>query len=114
VRACTAGSVKGRSSREDYACSENAGTTVPCARLPGSIWAFGFVRLFMDISSEMVHALLPVFLVTVLGASTVTVGIIEGVGESLGFSGRGYPGYGWFLEWCVTLTVLPIGGSVGI
>jgi MFS family permease len=52
------------------------------ARLPRSIWALGFVSLFMDISSEMIHALLPVFLVTVLGASTLTVGIIEGVGEA--------------------------------
>jgi MFS family permease len=52
------------------------------ARLPRSIWALGFVSLFADISSEMVHALLPVFLVTALGASTVTVGIIEGVGEA--------------------------------
>lgn len=51
-------------------------------RLPASIWALGFVSLFMDISSEMIHALLPVFLVTVLGASTVTVGIIEGLGEA--------------------------------
>jgi MFS family permease len=51
-------------------------------RLPRSIWALGFVSLFMDISSEMIHSLLPVFLVTVLGASTVTVGLIEGVGEA--------------------------------
>jgi MFS family permease len=46
------------------------------------VWALGFVSLFMDISSEMIHALLPVFLVTVLGASTVAVGVIEGVGEA--------------------------------
>jgi len=52
------------------------------ARLPRSIWALGIVSMFMDISSEMIHALLPVFLVTVLGASTVTVGMIEGVGEA--------------------------------
>jgi MFS family permease len=51
-------------------------------RLPGSIWALGIVSLFMDISSEMIHALLPVFLVTVLGASAVTVGLIEGIGEA--------------------------------
>lgn len=51
-------------------------------KLPRGIWALGFVSLFMDISSEMVHGLLPVFLVTVLGASTVTIGIIEGVGEA--------------------------------
>src|SRR5581483_4197343 len=52
------------------------------ARLPRSIWALGFVSLFMDISSEMIHGLLPVFLTTVLGAGTETVGLIEGVGEA--------------------------------
>lgn len=50
-------------------------------RLPGAIWALGFVSLLMDISSEMIHALLPVFLVVTLGAGTETVGLIEGVGE---------------------------------
>jgi hypothetical protein len=40
-----------------------------------SIWALGFVSLFMDISSEMIHALLPIYLVTVLGTSNLTVGI---------------------------------------
>ena len=50
--------------------------------MPSGIWALGLVSLFMDVSSEMIHALLPVFLVTVLGASTVTVGLIEGVGEA--------------------------------
>ena len=52
------------------------------AKLPGSIWALGFVSLFMDISSEMIHSLLPVFLVVVLGASAATVGFIEGVAEA--------------------------------
>lgn len=51
-------------------------------RLPRSIWALGFVSLFMDTSSEMIHALLPVFLVSVLGASTTMVGLIEGIGEA--------------------------------
>jgi MFS family permease len=51
-------------------------------RLPGSIWALGFVSMFMDISSEMIHGLLPVFLVSALGASTEMVGLIEGIGES--------------------------------
>jgi MFS family permease len=46
------------------------------------IWALGFGSLFMDISSELIHSLLPVFMVTVLGASMVTVGIIEGVAEA--------------------------------
>ena len=52
------------------------------ARLPGGIWALGFVSLFMDISYEMVHGLLPVFLTSVLGASTEMIGLIEGVGEA--------------------------------
>jgi len=50
--------------------------------MPRGVWALGFVSLFMDISSEMIHGLLPVFLVTVLGASTEMVGLIEGVGEA--------------------------------
>jgi MFS family permease len=50
--------------------------------VPAGVWALGFVSLFMDISSEMVHGLLPVFLTSVLGASTEMVGLIEGVGEA--------------------------------
>jgi MFS family permease len=52
------------------------------ARLPAGIWALGFVSLLMDISSELVHSLLPVFMVTVLGASMLTVGLIEGAAEA--------------------------------
>ncbi len=51
-------------------------------RIPASIWALGLVSLLMDISSEMIHSLLPVFLVTVLGASAFTVGLIEGAAEA--------------------------------
>jgi MFS family permease len=50
--------------------------------IPGSIWALGLVSLFMDLSSEMIHALLPLYLVGVLGASTLTVGFIEGIAEA--------------------------------
>lgn len=50
--------------------------------LPRGVIALGLVSLFMDISSEMVHSLLPLFLVSVLGASTVSLGIIEGVAEA--------------------------------
>jgi MFS family permease len=50
--------------------------------IPGSVLALGLVSLFMDISSEMVHSLLPIYLVTVLGASTITVGVIEGIAEA--------------------------------
>jgi MFS family permease len=59
-------------------------TTPKAARsgLPGGIWVLGFVSMLMDVSSEMIHALLPVYLVTVLGASTLTVGFIEGIAEA--------------------------------
>lgn len=50
--------------------------------IPKSIWVLGFVSLLMDISSEMIHSLLPLFLVTGLGASALTVGAIEGLGQS--------------------------------
>ena len=50
--------------------------------IPRTVWALGFVSLFMDFSSEMVHALLPIFLVSTLGASATLVGIIEGLAES--------------------------------
>jgi MFS family permease len=50
--------------------------------IPRGVWALGFVSMFMDISSEMIHALLPIYLVTVLGTSTLTVGIIEGLAEA--------------------------------
>ena len=50
--------------------------------IPPGIWALGFVALLMDISSEMIHALLPIYLVTVMGASAFTVGIIEGIAEA--------------------------------
>ncbi|MGF6862435.1 MFS family permease [Rhodobacteraceae bacterium MBR-64] len=51
-------------------------------RLPAGIWALGFVSLLMDISSEMIHALLPVYLVVGLGATALTIGIIEGIAEA--------------------------------
>ena len=50
--------------------------------LPRGVWALGFVSLLMDTSSEMIHALLPVFLVSVLGASVTFVGIVEGLAEA--------------------------------
>src|SRR6516165_6192737 len=50
--------------------------------VPRSIVALGFVSLFMDISSEIIHSLLPVFLVAVLGASALSVGFIEGIAEA--------------------------------
>ena len=52
------------------------------SRLPASIWALGFVSLLMDVSSEMIHSLLPVFLSTGLGASMLAIGLIEGAAEA--------------------------------
>lgn len=57
-------------------------TTSTLGRIPRGIWALGFVSMLMDISSEMIHALLPVYLVTVMGTSMLTVGFIEGIAEA--------------------------------
>jgi len=51
-------------------------------QIPRGVWVLGFVSMLMDISSEMIHSLLPLFMVTVLGASAFTVGVIEGLAES--------------------------------
>jgi MFS family permease len=53
------------------------------SRLPGGVWALGFTSLLMDTSSELVHSLLPVFLATVLGASMITIGVLEGAAEAM-------------------------------
>jgi len=50
-------------------------------RLPIGVWGLGFVSMFMDISSELVHSLLPIFMATILGTSMITIGIIEGFAE---------------------------------
>src|SRR5947209_17982256 len=52
------------------------------ARIPRGVWILGFVSLLMDISSEMIHSLLPLYLTVGLGASALAVGVIEGVAES--------------------------------
>jgi MFS family permease len=50
--------------------------------LPRTIWVLGWVSLLMDVSSELVHSLLPIFMTTVLGASMLTVGVVEGIAEA--------------------------------
>lgn len=63
----------------------NQVTARPASRrqgIPGGVWALGMVSLLMDISSEMIHSLLPMFLVGTLGASAFAVGLIEGIAES--------------------------------
>jgi MFS family permease len=95
--------------------------------IPRGVWALGFVSLFMDTSSELVHSLLPVFLVSVLGASMTSVGLIEGVAEATAqvtriFSGTlsDYLGrrkaltvLGYALA-AVTKPLFPLAGSVGM
>jgi MFS family permease len=94
--------------------------------IPGGIWALGFVSLFMDTSSELIHSLLPVFLVSVLGASALSVGVIEGIAEATAaitkvFSGTlsdylgkrkvlAVIGYGLA---AVTKPMFPLAGTVG-
>ena len=52
------------------------------SQIPPGIWVLGLVSLLMDVSSEMIHSLLPLFMVTTLGASALVVGVIEGLAES--------------------------------
>ena len=51
-------------------------------QIPAGIWVLGLVSMLMDISSEMVHSLLPMFMVTTLGTSVLVVGLIEGLAEA--------------------------------
>lgn len=51
-------------------------------KVPRTVWVLGLVSLFMDISSEMIHALLPLFMAGTLGAGALWIGLVEGVGES--------------------------------
>jgi MFS family permease len=63
------------------------------ARLPISIWTLGLVSMLMDVSSELIHSLLPLFLVTSLGVSTFTVGVIEGIAEATAMITKLFSGY---------------------
>lgn len=94
--------------------------------IPGGVWTLGLVSMLMDVSSEMIHALLPLYLVTVLGASTLTVGIIEGIAEATAsitkvFSGalsdylgkrKWLAAFGYGLA-AVTKPVFPLASTVG-
>jgi len=56
--------------------------TTPRPPIPRAVWALGFVSLLMDVSSELIHSLLPVFLFTTLGMSAFAIGLIEGAAEA--------------------------------
>lgn len=60
--------------------------------LPAGVWVLGFVSMLMDISSEMIHSLLPLFLVGTLGVSVLAVGVIEGIAESTALISKVFSG----------------------
>ena len=62
--------------------STETSRTSPWRGLPAGIWALGLVSMLMDVSSEMIHALLPVYLTVGLGATALAVGVIEGIAEA--------------------------------
>ena len=62
-------------------------------RIPRTVWVLGGVSLCMDMSSELIHAVLPVYLTAVLGLSVLTVGIIEGVAEATASISKLLSGY---------------------
>ncbi len=96
-------------------------------QIPAGVWVLGTVSLLMDISSEMIHSLLPLFMVTTLGASALTVGLIEGLAESTAlivkiFSGvlsdylgkrKGITVFGYTLG-VITKPLFAIAPSIGI
>ncbi|PKO86390.1 MAG: MFS transporter [Betaproteobacteria bacterium HGW-Betaproteobacteria-12] len=57
-------------------------TQSPLRQIPTGVWVLGLVSMLMDISSEMIHSLLPLFMVGTLGASALMVGLIEGLAEA--------------------------------
>jgi len=95
-------------------------------RIPSTVWALGWVSLFMDFGSEMVHALLPLLLAGPLGASALAIGLIEGAAEGLVLVTKLFSGYasdalgrrkpivvlGYALA-ALTKPVFPMAGSIG-
>lgn len=55
---------------------------VTLGRIPRGVWILGGVSLLMDVSSEMIHSLLPLFMATTLGVSVIVIGLIEGLAEA--------------------------------
>jgi MFS family permease len=61
--------------------------------MPRTVWALGFVSLFMDLSSETIHALLPLFLTVTLGVSVTVVGVIDGIAEATASISKVFSGW---------------------
>ena len=70
----------------------------PVNKIPPAVWVLGFVSLLMDVSSELIHSLLPVFMTTVLGVSALTIGLIEGVAEATALIVKVFSGV--LSDWC--------------
>lgn len=95
--------------------------------MPRAVWMLGLVSLFMDVSSEMILALLPVFLVSGLGASALVLGLIEGLADATSqvvkvFSGtlsdwlgkrKALALFGYGLS-ALSKPLFPLAGSVGM
>ena len=64
----------------------------PSTGIPRGVWMLGFVSLFMDVSSELIHSLLPVFMVSSLGATALMVGLVEGVAEATALIAKVFSG----------------------
>jgi MFS family permease len=65
----------------------------PAQRIPRTVWALGLVSLLMDTSSEIVHALLPLFMTVQLGVSVAMIGLIDGVAEATASITKLFSGY---------------------
>ena len=63
------------------------------AQLPRGIWALGLTSLLMDASSELVHALLPIYLTAVLGLGMVSLGLLEGLAEATSLVTKVFSGW---------------------
>ena len=70
-----------------------AAPTGGLSQVPRTVWALGLVSLLMDMSSEMIHSVLPIFLTTTLGASAAIVGLIDGLAEATAAIGKVPSGY---------------------
>jgi len=94
--------------------------------LPGGIWAMGLGSMFMDMSSEAIHAVLPLFMAGVLGASMTTIGLVEGIAEATAAATKVFSGafsdrlrrrkapmlFGYALA-ALAKPVFPLAGTVG-
>lgn len=69
-----------RHSKAELAVQMKSGSVL--RKIPKGVWVLGIVSMLMDISSEMIHSILPLFMVTSLGMSALAVGMIEGLAEA--------------------------------